>query len=147
MQLFLFHELTRDMVVENLLRFRETGEEDAYYLVARELIAFAKVRCTSGNIIKEYILEKILKAENLPYIIQLRDFLRQDVKTIFYDLLAVDWDQLFREKELLPLSDIALTPGTERQELGYIRSLEMMMECTSNEALVGAMLAHVESFC
>lgn len=147
MQLFLFHKLTEDAVVENLLRFRETGEEAAYYLVARELIAFAKVRCTSGNIIKEYILEKILKSENLPYITQLRDFLRQDVKTIFYDLLAVEWDSLFREKELLPISGIVLTARAETRDLGYIRSLEMMMECTSNEALVGAMLAHVESFC
>lgn len=146
MQLFLFHSLTEDKAVKNLLAFRETGDEEAYYLVARELIAFAKTRCTSGNIIKEYILDKILKSENLPYIVQLRDFLRQDVKTIFYDLLNVDWDGLFREKNLLPLSEIVLASATENQDLGYVRSLEMMMECTSNEALVGAMLAHVESF-
>ena len=147
MELFLFQTLTGDPVVENLLKFRETGEESAYYNVARELISFAKIRCTKGNIIKEYILEKILKSENLPYILQLRDYLRQDVKEIFCRLLNVDWDQLFREKELLPLSGILLPPDCPITEgAGYIRSLEMMMECTSNEALVGAMLAHVESF-
>ena len=110
------------------------------------MISYAKVRCTTGNIIKEYILEKILKGENFPHILKLRDFLRQDVKRIFYELLAVDWDAIFREKELLPLSGIDLVPKTEEKDAGYIRSLEMMMECESNEALVGAMLAHVESF-
>lgn len=145
MNLFLFDSLTEDSVIGGLLSFRNGGDEDAYYQAARELIAFAKRRKTTGNIIKEYVIQKMLESENLPYIERLRDYLRQDIKTIFVELLDVDWDKLFREKGLLPLSGILLEePAVENA--GYVRSLEMMMDCTSNEALVGALLAHTESF-
>lgn len=146
MELFLFHSLTEDAVTAALLRFRETGEVSAYYQAARGLIAFAKGRKTRGNIIKEYILQQILDSENLPYILKLRDFLRQDIKTVFFELLEIDWDKLFREKGLVPLSDIPLQGKADEENAGYVRSLEMMMDCTSNEALVGALLAHAESF-
>ncbi len=146
MNLFLFDSLTGDPVIGALLCFQKTGEEDAYYRAARGLIAFAKKRKTSGNIIKEYIIQQILESKNLPYIEYLRDFLRQDIKIIFFELLEEDWDKLFREKGLLPLSGIALETKSIEGSIEYVRSLEMMMDCTSNEALVGALLAHVESF-
>ena len=146
MNLFLFHTLPEDPVIESLLRFRETGGEEDYFRVARALIAFAKTRETRGNIVKEYIIKQILESENLPYILELRDFLRQDIKTIFYQLLEVDWDGLFRDRELLPLSGILIHDQPPGAATEYVRSMEMMMDCSSNEALVGALLAHVESF-
>ncbi len=147
MNLFLFESLTGDPVVKALLTFRETGEEEAYYDVARSLVEFAKSRKTTGNIIKEYVIQRVLDSENLPYIGKLRDYLRQDIKTVFCEFLDVDWDRIFREKGLLPLTGILLNEEPKEDCAEYIRSMEMMMDCTSNEALVGALLAHVESFC
>lgn len=149
MNLFLFHSLTQDPVVEALLRFRETGEEDAYYQAARGLIAYAREKLTEGSIIKEYILHHILESENMRCINQLRDFLREDIRTVFHELLEADWDGLCREKELLPLSRIPHVPATPRyhpEQADYVRSLEIMLDCSSNEALVGALLAHEEAF-
>ncbi len=147
MELFLFHqEIVQDPIVSALLSFRETGEAAKYYQAARGLLEYAKNRLTSGNIIKEYILHSLLESPNIRYITALRDFLRQDIKAVFHELLEPDWDGLFRERELLPLSNIPFVPQCSEKDAGYVRSLEMMMECTSNEALVGALLAHVESF-
>ncbi len=146
MNLFLFDSLTQDPVVSALLAFRETGAEDAYYQAARGLIGYGKHRLTSGNIIKEYILHTMLESPNMHDITDLRDFLRQDIKTIFHQLLEEDWDGLFREKGLLPLSGMPMNPRSGQENAGYVRSLEMMMECSSNEALVGALLAHEEEF-
>ncbi len=146
MNLFLFHSLAEDSVVKALLAFRETEAEAEYYLAARALIDFAKIRKTKGNIIKEYLIKQILESENLPYITELRDFLRQDIKHIFYELLEEDWDKLFREKGYLPLSEICLGGEVAEENPEYVRSMEMLMDCSSNEALVGALLAHVESF-
>ncbi len=146
MNLFLFRTLSQDPVVEALIRFRETGEEEAYYQAAHTLIDYGKTRMTRGNLIKEYILRQILESENLPYIEKLRDFLRQDIKHIFFELLEEDWDGLFRNAGYLPLSDISLEAEVAQEQAGYVRSLEMMMDCSSNEALVGALLAHAEAF-
>ena len=146
MHLFLFDSLTKDPLIAALLAFRETGSEDDYYYVARKLVAFAKGRKTTGNIIKEYVVQGILNSENLPYIEKLRDYLRQDMKIIFHELLDPDWDKLFRDRGLLPLSGILLSEAPEVENAEYVRSMEIIMECASNEALVGALLAHVESF-
>ena len=146
MNLFLFHSLTEDAVVKALLAFRETGAEAEYYGAARALIDFAKTRKTKGNIIKEYLIKQILESENLPYITELRDFLRQDIKHVFFELLEEDWDKLFRDKGYLPLSEICLSGELAEENPEYVRSMEMLMDCSSNEAMVGALLAHVESF-
>ncbi|MBO5363980.1 MAG: hypothetical protein J6A56_00755, partial [Clostridia bacterium] len=107
MELFLFHqEIAGDPVISALLSFRETGEEADYYQAARGLIGYGKNRLTSGNIIKEYILHNLLEAPNIHCINQLRDFLREDIRRVFHELLEVDWDGLFREKGFLPLSNM-----------------------------------------
>lgn len=145
MNLFLFDHITKDPAVAALLRFYETGDSADYYTAARALITYSAHRLTDRNLIAEYVLRSMLEEDLLPDIENLRDFLRRDVKCIYTALLAVDWDQLFREKGLLPLSKM----GTQRIHTGlssYVRSLESMIESTSNEALCGAILAHAESF-
>ncbi len=147
MELFLFHhEIVESPVIAALLSFRETGEESDYYTAARGLLDYGTVRLTGGNIIKEYILRKMLESPNIRQIDKLRDFLREDVRKIYHELLEPDWDGLCKEKGFLPLSGIPVTAENPYEDAGYVRSLEMMTECTSNEALVGALLAHAEAF-
>ncbi len=145
MQLFIFHHIIQDPVIAALLRFRETGREEDYYPIAQGLIHYAEHRLTDRNIIKEYILRTMLEKDRLPDIIHLRDFLRQDIKSIYHSLLDVDWDSLFREKGFLPLGSICTHPLPISLP-SYVRSLESMMDCGSNEALGGAILAHAETF-
>ena len=145
MNLFIFNNITADPVIDALLRFRDTNDRDAYYTAARGLIAYAGHRLTPMNIIKEYVLRAMLEQDNLPDIVNLRDFLRQDVKAIYSELLDVDWDALFRRQGLVPLCGIC-TDTVHTGLQSYVRSLESMIECESNEALGGAILAHAESF-
>lgn len=143
--LFIFNKILNDEVISALLRFKDTHSADDYYIAARGLIDFAERRLTDGNITGEYILRCMLEQENLPDITKLRDFLRRDIKSIYDELLAVDWDSLFAKSNFLPLGGISLDK-IHTGLTGYVRSLEAMLECSSNEALVGAVLAHAESF-
>lgn len=145
MQLFLFNHITQDPVIDALLTFKRKQDDDAYYTAARGLIAFAKNRLTDGNLIHEYVLRTMLEQENLPDIVHLRDFLRHDVKVIYHAFMATDWEALFHEKGLVSLCQIPIQPQSTDQ-LSYVFSLRSMMDSTSNEALGGAILAHVESF-
>lgn len=88
----------RIRAIAALLRFYETGDSADYYTAARALIAYSAHRLTDRNLIAEYVLRSMLEEDLLPDIENLRDFLRRDVKCIYTALLAVDWDQLFREK-------------------------------------------------
>lgn len=145
MNLFIFDKITEDPVVAALLRFQETGDPDAYYTAARGLIDYAGQRLTGQNIIKEYVLRAMLEQDGLPDIANLRNFLRQDVKAIYSGIMDVDWDALFRRQGLVPLCDIC-TDTIHTGLQSYVSSLESMIECESNEALGGAILAHAESF-
>ena len=145
MQLFLFNHITRDPVIAALLAFQKTQDEDAYFTAARGLIAFASRRLTDGNLIHEYVLRAMLEQENLPDIVHLRDFLRHDVKEIYNTFMATDWEGLFRENGLVSLCQIPIAPQST-DSLSYVFSLRSMMDSTSNEALGGAILAHMESF-
>lgn len=142
---YIFNHLTGDTAIAALLRYKEGLLEDDYYTFARELINFAKSRYTDGDIIKEYVLRKMLEDVRLPDISNLRNFLRHDIKTIFNEILSYDWDNLFAENGLLPMKDITVFK-IDCDTPGYASSIEAMMNCTSNEALGGAILAHVESF-
>lgn len=142
---YIFKHLLENNAIAALLRYREYYLEDDYYIFARELISFAESRYTNGDIIKEYILRKMLECCCLPDISNLRNFLRHDIKVIYNELLSYDWDNLFAENGLLPMKDITI-PKADCDIPGYASSIEAMMNCTSNEALGGAILAHVESF-
>ena len=143
--LFIFNHILENTTIAALLRFRETHNEDDYYIAARGLIDFSETRLTEGNIIGEYVIRTMLENEVLPDVSNLRNFLRHDIKTIYNELLSVDWDNLFIESGLIPMSDIT-TPKTEMNIPGYAASIKAMLECSSNEALGGAFLAHIESF-
>ncbi len=145
LNLYIFNRITEDEVISSLLKYKKSLDENDYYIAARGLIAFAPQRLTDGSIIREYVLRTMLEQEQLPDITELRNFLRHDVKTIYTELLAYDWDGLFAENGLLPLSNIGI-PKTSTGLGGYIASLEAMLSCESNEALGGALLAHAESF-
>ena len=145
MNLFIFDAITKDPVIAALLQFQENGSEDAYYQAARGLIAYAGNRLTGKNIVHEYVLRSMLEQENLPDVVQLRDFLRHDVKTIYQTFMETDWDALFKEKGLVPLCQIPTQPQCTGLK-SYVFSLESMIDCQSNEALGGAILAHTESF-
>ena len=87
----------------------------------------------------------MLEAENLPDITKLRNFLRHDIKLIYNELLGYNWDSLFVDCGYLPFRDIDIEK-CDCQIPGYSVSLEVMLGCESNEALGGAILAHIESF-
>ena len=145
MNLFIFNEILNDPVISALLCFRETGDEAAYYSAAQGLIAYSERRLTDRDIIREYVLRTMLEQNNLPDITHLRNFLRRDVKNIYSVFFETDWDELFRRHEMVPLNDIE--PSPKSYDLSsYIFSLTSMIDCTSNEALGGAILAHAEIF-
>ena len=149
LNLYIFNHITEDKIISSLIKFKETHKETDYYIAARGLIDFATKRLTDGNIIREYILRTMLELVELPDITKLRNFLRHDVKVIYSELMEFDWDSLFAENGLMPLSDISISKVslTEYHALnGYLISLDAMLSCESNEALGGALLAHVESF-
>lgn len=137
--------MAEDEVISSLMRFKKKKDPDDYYKAARGLIKFSSHRLTDKDIIGEYVLRSMLESESLPDITCLRNFLRHDIKTIFNELIAFDWNGLFAECNLVPLRDINI-PKIKTGLLGYVRSLETMLECDSNEALGGAILAHTESF-
>ncbi|MBE5039998.1 ATP-binding protein [Ructibacterium gallinarum] len=145
MNLFIFDNLTRDSIIQSLLTFRETGSQEAYYTAARGLISYASHRITKQSIIREYVLRTMLEQDGLPDIVHLRDFLRQDIKTIYTELLDIDWDALFHRQGLVSLDNIC-TQTLHTGLKSYVLSLQSMIECQSNEALGGAILAHAESF-
>ena len=143
--LFIFNHILDDPTIIALLRYRETHDKNDYYIAARGLINFSETRLTEGNIIGEYVIRTMLENKVLPNVSNLRNFLRHDIKAIYNELLCVDWDGIFTEFGLLPMSDIK-TPKTEINTPGYAASIKAMLECSSNEALGGAFLAHIESF-
>ncbi len=145
LNLYIFNHITENAAISALLRFKETKQEDDYYIAARALIAFAENRYTNVSIINEYTIRKMLEEIVLPDISNLRNFLRHDIKIIYNEILSFDWDGLFTECGLLPMRDIALKEA-DCNIPGYANSIKAMAECTSNEALGGAILAHTESF-
>ncbi len=145
LELFIFNHTAEDEVISSLMKFKKTKDEAYYYKAARGIIEFSAHRLTDKNIIGEYVLRSMLENESLPDITKLRSFLRHDIKTIYNELLSFDFDKLFAECGLVPFCDID-TPKIKTGLAGYVRSLETMLECDSNEALGGAILAHTESF-
>lgn len=145
MNLFIFNNLNRDKTIKNLLKFKEDGSADAYYKAARRLIAFSERRLSRGDIVREYIVRASLEQDGLPELETVRAFLRQDTMLIFDELLRADWDGLCAERGLVPFSKIDIPP-VHTGLGGYTRSIESMMNSSSREALMGAMLAHAEIF-
>ncbi len=145
MNLFIFNNLNSDKTVKNLLKFKNDADAAAYYKAVRRLIGFSERRLSRGGIVREYIVRAMLEQDGLPELESVRAFLRQDTKLIFDELLSVDWDGLCADKGLPPFSKIDVPPI--RTGLGgYTRSIESMMNSSSREALMGAMLAHAEIF-
>ena len=145
MDLFIFNGINDNPVIKALLEFKENRNKDAYYRAARGLIEYSSKRITDKNLIREYTLRAILEQDNLPDIVNLRDFLRRDVKTIFNVFFETNWDYLFTSSGFLPLCCIQ-TKKTVSCLNSYALSIESMIDCASNEALGGAILAHTESF-
>lgn len=144
MNLFIFDKIIQDPIISALLQFKTTQSEDDYFTVARGLIEYSKERLTDKNIIREYVLRKML-ALDLPDIANLRNFLRHDVKIIYTEFFETDWDKLFHEQGFIPMSDIECPPEDEGID-GFTVSISSMIDCESNEALGGALLAHVTEF-
>lgn len=145
MNLYIFNSLNDDKLIKALLKFKDENKIEAYYKAMRLLIKFSSHRLTDGDLIDEYILRAMLEQENLPNPENIRDFLRQDIKVIYDNLLSVDWDGLCKSRKLIPASSIAASPVSTGLS-GYTRSLESMMQSGSREALMGAILAHAEIF-
>ena len=145
MNLYIFQNIFRDDVIASLVQFKETGDEDDYFRASRGLIRYSSQRLTRGSIVKEYILRAMLEADDLPEITELRDYLRHDIKILYHELLNFDWDGFCKEKDLLPLENMSVDMISTGLE-SYAASVECLMNCMSNEALGGAVLAHVESF-
>lgn len=145
MNLFMFHNLNDDEVVKSLIKYKDTGMEDYYYSVVRRLIKFSNYKLTNGDIIDEYILRLMLEQNDLPNPEKIRDFLRKDIQKIYDELLCIDWNEMFKQNSLIPLTSIESLPIKTGLH-GYTRSIESMMESSSREALMGAFLAHAEVF-
>ncbi len=145
LNLFIFDHINSDETISALLKFKRDRCEEDYCRAVRGLIEFAPRRLTDRNILGEYVLRQMLEGENLADISNLRDFMRHDMKVIYNELLNYGWEELFRSEGLPQLSSITVPP-VENGLSGYVASLEAMMECESNEALGGAVLAHADSF-
>ncbi len=145
MNLYIFNYIIKDETISALVRFGKTRSESDYFEVARGIIEFSADRLTDGDIIKEYVLRKMLEGASLPDITRLRNYLRHDIKTIYNEIIAPDWKTVFEECGYLSLFDIDM-PKRTSEIPGYTESFELMLGCNSNEALGGAVLAHYESF-
>lgn len=145
MNFYIFQHLSEDPVVSALIKFQQDGDEDAYFRAARTLIQFSRRRLTNRPVIQEYILRAMLEHDCLPDINVLRDFMRHDIKLIYHELLSPDWDALFKEHGLLGMSSITADVCTTGLS-SYADSLCSILDSASNEALGGALLAHIESF-
>ncbi len=145
MNLFIFDNLNHNKVIKSLLKFKKSGEIKEYYEAARELIEFSAHRLTDMDLIDEYVIRSMLEQDGLPNPENVRDFLRSDIKTVYDEILCVDWNGLFAEKGLVPIS--LITSGAVDTGLnGYTRSIEGILQSSSREALMGAYLAHAEIF-
>lgn len=145
MNLFIFDNLNDDKVIKPLLKFKDSGEIEQYYKAARHLIKFSKYRLTDMDLIDEYVIRAMLEQENLPNPENVRDFLRSDIKTIYDEILCVNWDKLLIESGMVPISSISAAPVSTGLN-SYALSLEGMLKSNSREALMGAFLAHAEMF-
>lgn len=145
MNLFVFNSLNNDEIISPLLRFKESGDIDAYFSAARNLIKFSENKMTDMDLIDEYILRAMLEYENLPNPESIRDFLRSDIQTIYDEILCVDWNKLALERNLVPISSILAKPINTGLK-GYAVSLESILKSSSREALMGSYLAHTEIF-
>lgn len=145
MNLYIFNHITEDPVISALLEFKGNPGDELYFFIAQKMIDFSDRRLTDKNIIREYILRTMLEKKAVADIDSHRDFLRHDVKTIYNQLFDVNWDELFRDAGFLPLCGIT---GRKKETVlkSYTISLESMINIDSNEALGGAILAHVEGF-
>ncbi|MEG1442308.1 MAG: DUF815 domain-containing protein, partial [Oscillospiraceae bacterium] len=145
MNFYIFNHILDDKIISALIDFKQNDNHESYYTAARGLIDFSTRRLTSCDIIKEYILRVMLERDNLPDINELRDYMRHDIKLIYNELLAFDWNSMFRNSGLLGFNHIRSTPHATGLS-SYSKSLESIAECSSNEALGGSILAHIESF-
>lgn len=145
MNLFIFNNLNNDKIIKSLLKFKNSGDVKAYYKAARRLIKFSERRLTDMDLIDEYVLRAMFEQDNLPNPENIRDFLRSDIKTIYDEILCVNWDKMFKDNGLVPLSSVASKP-IDTGLHGYARSIEGMLTSTSREALMGSFLAHAEIF-
>lgn len=145
MNLFIFNNLNKDKIIKSLLKFKKSGDVKEYYKAARHLIKFSTRRLTNMDLIDEYVLRAMFEQDNLPNPENVRDFLRSDIKTIYDEILCVDWNRLFAEKGLVPVSSVASKP-IDTGLHGYARSIEGILNSTSREALMGSFLAHAEVF-
>lgn len=145
LNLFIFNHINDNPIVSAAQRYKENRGVSDYYQLIRGLIDFAPYRLTNKNILKEYILRCMLETRHLEDITSLRDFMRMDVKTIYNELLDYDWDADFHSLGYPQLASIEIKP-VDAGLASYAASLVNMLECGSNEALGGAILAHTESF-
>ncbi len=145
MKLFIFQHILNDPVIKALLDFKKNEDESSYYTAAQGLIKYSAERLTDKNIIREYVLRQMLEHNNLPDITSLRNFLRNDIKSIYNTFFETDWNKLAASKGLAAPDDISVAAQSAGLH-SYALSIESMIDCTSNEALGGAVLAHAESF-
>ena len=145
LNLFIFNHINKNETIKALLKYKRTHAEADYCEAARGIIEFAPKRLTNKNILGEFVLRLMLESEHLPDISRLRDFLRHDVQVIFSEFINYDWEDMFRSDAMPSLSGIATEP-IDAGLCSYSRSIEAMLDCGSNEALGGAILAHAESF-
>lgn len=145
MNLFIFDSLNQNKVIKSLLSFKSSGDIQEYYEAVRGLIAFSSRRLTDMDLIDEYVIRAMLEQDDLPDPETVRDFLRSDIKEVYDEILSIDWNGLFAEKDLVPVSAINASV-VDTGLNGYTRSIEGMLSSSSREALMGAFLAHAEIF-
>lgn len=145
MNLFIFNNLNNDKVIKSLMKFKEGGDTKDYYKAARGLIEFSKSRLTEHDLIDEYVIRAMLEQDNLPAFETVRDFLRSDIRTVYDEILSVNWNKLFKDKGLVPVSAIDARPVNAGLRC-YSLSIGGLLESASREALMGSILAHAEEF-
>ena len=93
-------QILNDPVIKALLDFKKNEDESSYYTAAQGLIKYSAERLTDKNIIREYVLRQMLEHNNLPDITSLRNFLRNDIKSIYNTFFETDWNKLAASKEM-----------------------------------------------
>jgi len=96
MNLYIFTNLTRDNIIKNLISWKETGDLSFYYAACGGLL-------NAGAGLNEYIASVLLENPPSAAGTDKKAYFERDIKEIYDNLIAFDWDAACKKNNVLPL--------------------------------------------
>lgn len=153
MNLYVWTQLEKDIIIENLL-LAKLGDHQALQKATALLIPFAEETAVTQDIVREYvltqlfcyptILSKACGISNKDQMIgTLKEFVKADLETIEDELLSVDWAALAKKLQVISLNDYkrSLIPVTPMS--AYNQSIVAMLQIHSADQLSENIIQHI----